>query len=51
MRQLLLEWGVAGPPSLDNFVVGRNDELAALIQRIDQRTATTLDQRFGTIWG
>ena len=51
MRQLLLEWGVAGPPSLDNFVVGRNDELAALIQRIDQRTATTLDQRFVTIWG
>ena len=51
MRQLLLEWGVAGPPSLDNFVVGRNDELAALIQRIDQRTATTLDQHFVTIWG
>eukprot|EP01036_Dinobryon_divergens_P048530 gene48530-65093_t len=51
MRQLLLEWGAAGPPSLDNFVVGRNDELAALIQRIDQRTATSLDQRFVTIWG
>lgn len=51
MRQLLLEWGAAKPQTLDNFVVGKNQELAALLQQISQRAATTLDKRFVMIWG
>ncbi len=51
MRQLLLEWDVAQPQTLDNFVVGRNQELTALITQISQRSELTLDKRFVTIWG
>ncbi len=51
MRQLLLDWGAARPQTLDSFVIGRNQELAALLQRIAQRDATSLDQRFVTLWG
>ncbi len=51
MRQLLLEWGLSRPQTLDSFVVGRNAELAALLQHIARRDDTTLDQRFVTIWG
>ena len=31
--------------------LGKNQELAALLQHINARTATTLDQRFVLIWG
>jgi DnaA family protein len=51
MRQLLLEWDVAQPQTLDNFVVGRNKELTALITQISQRSALTLDKRFVMMWG
>lgn len=51
MRQLLLDWGAARPQTLDSFVIGRNQELAALLQRIASRDATSLDQRFLTLWG
>ena len=51
MRQLLLEWGAAKPQTLDSFVVGKNQELAALLQVINVRGATTLDKRFVMIWG
>ena len=51
MRQLLLDWGAAGPPTLESFVIGRNEELAAMLRRIARREATSLDQRFITLWG
>ena len=51
MRQLLLEWGAAKPQTLDSFVVGRNQELAALLTLIANQAANALDQRFVTIWG
>lgn len=51
MRQLLLEWGAARPQTLDSFVVGRNQELAALLGLIANQKVSTLDQRFVTIWG
>lgn len=51
MRQLLLEWGAAKPQTLTSFVVGRNQELAALITLIFNQKASALDQRFVTIWG
>ena len=51
MRQLLLDWGAARPQTLDSFVVGRNEELAALLRRIAARDTHGPDQRFVTIWG
>ena len=51
MRQLLLDWGATGPPTLESFVIGRNEELAAMLRRIARREATSLDQRFITLWG
>ncbi len=51
MRQLLLDWGAARPQTLDSFVIGRNQELAALLQCIARRDVTSLDQRFVTLWG
>lgn len=51
MRQLLLDWGAARPQTLESFVIGRNQELAALLLRIASRDATSLDQRFLTLWG
>lgn len=51
MRQLLLDWGAARPQTLDSFVIGRNQELAALLRRIADRDATPSDQRFVTLWG
>ncbi len=51
MRQLLLDWGAARPQTLDSFVIGRNQELAALLRRIADRDAHTPDQRFVTLWG
>lgn len=51
MRQLLLEWGAARPQTLNSFVVGRNQELAALLTLIANQTVSALDQRFVSIWG
>ena len=51
MRQLLLDWGAAGPPTLASFVIGRNEELAAALRRIANQEASSLDQRFITLWG
>ncbi len=51
MRQLLLDWGAAVPPTLDSFVIGRNQELASMLRRIALREAASLDQRFITLWG
>lgn len=51
MRQLLLEWGAAKPQTLDSFVVGKNQELTALLKLINEHAATTLDKRFVMIWG
>ena len=50
MRQLLLDWGAARPQTLDNFVEGRNAELLSLLRLIAERKASSLDQRFATIW-
>ncbi len=51
MRQLLLDWGASGPPTLDSFVIGRNQELAAMLRRIHSRKAASPDQHFITLWG
>lgn len=51
MRQLLFDWDVVQPQTLDNFVVGRNQELTALIKQISQPAQLSLDQRFVMIWG
>jgi DnaA family protein len=51
MRQLLLDWGAARPQTLDSFVIGRNQELAALLRRIADRNLQAPDQRFVTLWG
>ncbi len=51
MRQLLLDWGAGRPQTLDSFVIGRNQELAALLRRMAERDSDTPDQRFVTIWG
>ncbi len=51
MRQLLLDWGAARPQTLDSFVTGRNQELAALLRRLADRNVQAPDQRFVTIWG
>ena len=51
MRQLLLDWGAARPQTLESFVIGKNQELAALLHHIARRDATSLDQRFLTLWG
>ena len=51
MRQLLLDWGAARPQTFDSFVVGKNQELAALLRRIAERSTLASDQRFVTVWG
>lgn len=50
MRQMLLDWGLAQPQTLDTFVPGRNEELAQALRAI--QTATTAPQeRFIYLWG
>ena len=51
MRQLLLDWGASRPPTLESFVVGQNEELAAMLGRIARPDASAAEQRFITVWG
>ena len=51
MRQLLLDWGAARPQTLDNFVVGRNQELAARLRQIATHASTASDAVLLLIWG
>jgi DnaA family protein len=51
MRQLLLNWGTENPQTLENFVTGRNEELAALLRRISEHAASGLSERFVYLWG
>src|SRR5687768_14069936 len=48
MKQLALDFAIAARPTLDNFVVGGNAELAASLRRI---TAGAADERFVYLWG
>jgi DnaA family protein len=51
MRQLLLDWGAAGPPTLDSFVIGRNPELITLLRRIHSRDTPSSSQCVVLLWG
>jgi DnaA family protein len=50
MRQLLLDLGAEKPQTLDNFVVGRNEELLQLLQLYSLR-ANSPNERFVYLWG
>ena len=51
MRQLLLDWGMEQPQTLDTFVVGQNDELAHRLGAMQSTPATALSERFVYLWG
>lgn len=51
MRQLLLDLPAEKPQTLDNFVVGQNEELAQLLQIFSHPASATLNQRFVYLWG
>ncbi|WP_076593477.1 DnaA regulatory inactivator Hda [Herminiimonas arsenitoxidans] len=51
MRQLLLDLPAEKPQTLESFVVGANEELAQLLQRLSQGSPNGLDERFVYIWG
>lgn len=51
MRQLLLDWGAARPQTLDNFVVGRNQELAALLRPVAATASMGSNHALLLIWG
>ncbi len=48
MKQLLLDIQPALPPTLQNFVVGGNDELLQVLRNLDKRDYS---QRSLTLWG
>jgi DnaA family protein len=50
MRQMLLDWGMDQPQTLETFVDGRNQELAQRLRTI-WNTATLPDERFIYCWG
>lgn len=50
MRQMLLDWGLDQPQTLDTFVPGRNQELAQALRAI-HNTATVPNERFIYLWG
>jgi len=50
MRQLLLELDTGSPQTLDNFVAGRNRELAALLAQFATAGAIP-SERFVYLWG
>lgn len=51
MRQLLLDYGVAWPQTLASFIIGRNQELNALLHQIAARERVPCDPYCVTIWG
>jgi len=51
MKQLLLDWGTTPPQSLDNFVVGKNAELLALLTSLATQHNDNYKQQMVTIWG
>ena len=51
MKQLLLDWGTTPPQSLDNFVVGKNAELLALLTSLATQHNDNVKQQMVTIWG
>ena len=51
MKQLLLDWGATPPQSLDNFVVGKNAELLALLTGLATQHIATVTPQMITIWG
>jgi DnaA family protein len=51
MKQLLLDWGATPPQSLDNFVVGKNTELLALLNDLATQHSTSIRPSMITIWG
>ena len=51
MRQLLLDWGMEQPQSLDTFVVGQNDELVQRLLVMLKEPAIALGERFVYLWG
>ena len=51
MKQLLLDWGAAPAQSLDNFVVGKNAELLALLNIVVAQHAANVKPQMITIWG
>jgi len=48
VKQLLLDIQPASPPTLENFVVGGNDELLQVLRSLDKRDYS---QRSLTLWG
>jgi len=48
MRQIPLDISPPAPPTLDNFVVGRNAQLLALLRSVQQNNCT---EHFITLWG
>ena len=52
MRQMLLDLPADKPQTLDNFEIGSNDELCALLRRLASRgAALALSERFVYCWG
>ena len=51
MRQLLLDLPAEKPQTLASFEIGANAELYQLLQRLEQRNPTGLDERFVYLWG
>jgi DnaA-homolog protein len=50
MRQMLLDWGLSQPQTLDTFVPGRNEELAQVLRAIHAATKAP-QERFIYLWG
>ncbi|TAK92504.1 MAG: DnaA regulatory inactivator Hda [Burkholderiaceae bacterium] len=48
MRQIPLDISSPAPPTLDNFVAGRNAQLLALLREVEQGICT---EHFITLWG
>ncbi len=51
MRQLLLDWGVEKPQTLDTFVAGQNEELTQRLRLLAEPTEQGSGERFIYLWG
>jgi DnaA family protein len=51
MRQLLLDLAAEKPQTLDNFVVGRNEELLQLLHLFARPSTSLHKERFVYLWG